>query len=72
MHIAAEHEAARHVLAVTGIAFDHHGRRLKHRHGDLCHGELLVVSLLRRDDGGVAGKKLDKSTIGLWFSPLHH
>ena len=25
--------------------------------GDLCHGELLVVSLLRRDDGRVSRKR---------------
>merc|ERR1711988_263946 len=44
--IAAVHEAASHVLSVTWVALHVHSRRLEHRHSDLRHGELLVVSLL--------------------------
>ncbi|CAN0344638.1 unnamed protein product, partial [Ectocarpus sp. 4 AP-2014] len=52
-HVSAVHEAARHVLAVTGVALGHHAGRLEHRVGDLRHRQLLVVGLLRRDDGRV-------------------
>ena len=38
---------------VAWVALNHHGRRLENRHGDLGHGQLLVVRLLSRDDRGV-------------------
>ena len=55
-NVTAVHEAACHVLAVAGVALGHHGGRLKGRIGDLCHGELLVVRLLSRDDWSVGGE----------------
>mmetsp|Transcript_19637 Transcript_19637/g.22574 ORF Transcript_19637/g.22574 Transcript_19637/m.22574 type:complete len:488 (-) Transcript_19637:42-1505(-) len=53
-HVTAVHQAAGHVLAVAGIALGHHRRGLEHSVGDLRHRQLLVVRLLRRDDGRVA------------------
>jgi hypothetical protein len=49
---------------VTGIALGHHVGWLKHRVGDLRHGQLLVVGLLSRDDGGIRGKH--KVDTGVW------
>jgi hypothetical protein len=49
--ITTEHEAGSHVLAVAGVALNHHGSGLEHSVGDLGNGELLVVGLLGRDDG---------------------
>jgi len=51
--ITAVHEAAGHVLTVAGIALSHHGGGLEGGVGDLSNGELFVVGLLGRDDGGV-------------------
>jgi hypothetical protein len=51
--VTAVHEAARHVLAVARVALGHHGGWLEGGVGDLSDGELLVVRLLGRDDGGV-------------------
>jgi len=45
-HISAVHHAACHVLAVARITLHHHGGWLEDRHGDLCHGQLLMVCLL--------------------------
>merc|ERR1711998_451742 len=50
--VTTVHEAGSHVLAVAGIALGHHGGGLEGRVGDLGDGELLVVGLLGRDDGG--------------------
>ena len=47
-------EAAHHVFSVAGNAFDHRGRELEDRHGDPDHGQLFMVSILRRDDRHVA------------------
>jgi len=55
--IATEEEATRHVFTMTGIAFHHLIGGLEAGVGNLCHGELLVVSLLRRDDGRVSRKR---------------
>ena len=41
---------------MTRIALDHHGCRLEDGHGDLGHGQLLVVGLLRRDDRSIGGQ----------------
>ena len=41
---------------MTWIALHHHRGRLEDRHGDLCHRELLVVGLLRRDDRSIGGQ----------------
>merc|ERR1719263_1050473 len=54
--IAAVHHAACHVLAVAWIALHKHGSRLEDGHGDLSHGELLMVCFLCRNDWCVAGK----------------
>ena len=54
--VTTVHEAARHVLAVAGVALGHHGRGLVRAVGDLRDGELLVVRLLGRDDGSVRRK----------------
>lgn len=51
-HVAAVHQAARHVLAVARVALGHHARGLERAVGDLGHGQLLVVRLLGADDGG--------------------
>merc|ERR1719278_708936 len=46
-NIASVQEATGHVLAVTGIAFDHLVGRFKASIGDLRHRKLFMVSLLR-------------------------
>mmetsp|Transcript_56617 Transcript_56617/g.100036 ORF Transcript_56617/g.100036 Transcript_56617/m.100036 type:complete len:463 (-) Transcript_56617:29-1417(-) len=51
--VAAVHEAHGHVLAVARVDLHKHRRGLEGRVGDLGDGELLVVRLLRRDDGRV-------------------
>jgi len=48
--ITSVHEAASHVLSVSWIALSHHGGWLEGRVGDLSNGELLVISLLGRND----------------------
>ena len=53
---AAVHHAAGHVLAVARITLHHHGGWLEDRHGDLCHGQLLMVCLLCRDDWSIGGQ----------------
>lgn len=55
-HVPVQH-AARHVLPVAGVALDHLVGRLETSVGDLRHGHLLMVGLLRGDDGGVGGKR---------------
>merc|ERR1719231_1399744 len=62
--VTTVHEAARHVLAVTGVALDHHHSGLEHGVGDLSHGELLVVRLLRGDDGRVGGEREVDAGVG--------
>jgi len=60
---------------VTGVALDHHACRLEDSVGDLSDGELLVVSLLSRDDGSVRGKhEVDTRVghqVGLELSDVH-
>ena len=48
--VTTVHHAARHVLAVAGIALNHHASGLEDGVGDLGNGELLMVRLLGRDD----------------------
>ena len=43
-------------LPWRGVALGHHGGGLELGVGDLSDGELLVVGLLRGDDGGVRGE----------------
>jgi hypothetical protein len=52
-NVTSVHQAASHVLSVTGIALGHHVGWLKHGVGELRNGQLLVVGLLSRDDWGV-------------------
>jgi len=52
-HVTAVQEAARHVLAVAGVALSHHGRGLKHHARDLGHGNLLVEGLRGAYEGRV-------------------
>jgi hypothetical protein len=54
--ITSEHEAACHVLSVSRVTLGHHRCGLEGGVGDLGNGELLVISLLGRDDGSVRGK----------------
>ena len=51
--ITSVHEAAGHVLSVSGVTLGHHGGGLEGGVGDLGNGELFVVGLLGGDDGGV-------------------
>jgi len=51
--VTSVHQAAGHVFTVAGVALGHHGGGLEGGVGDLSNGELLVVGLLGRDDGGV-------------------
>jgi len=62
--VTSVHQAASHVLTVSGIALDHHGGRLEDGVGDLSNGELLVVGLLGRDDGGVRRQHEVDSGVG--------
>ena len=62
--VTTVHHAARHVLAVAGIALDHHASGLEDGVGDLGNGELLMVGLLGRDDGGVGGKHEMDTRVG--------
>ncbi|KAA8591359.1 hypothetical protein FQN60_002302, partial [Etheostoma spectabile] len=55
--VASVQHAARHVLSVTGITLDHLIERLEAGTGDLSHSQLLVVGLLRRDDGRVGNQR---------------
>jgi hypothetical protein len=49
---------------VAGIALGHHGGGLEGGVGDLSDGELLVVGLLGRDDGGVRGEHEVDTGVG--------
>jgi len=51
--ITSVHEAACHVLSVSGVALGHHGGGLEGGVGDFGNGELFVVGFLGGDDGGV-------------------
>merc|ERR1740138_1581036 len=53
-NVATVHHTAGHVLAVAWVALDKHRGRLEDRHRDLSHAQLLMVSLLCRDNGRVA------------------
>ncbi len=73
--VSAVHHAARHVLAVAGVALREHVGGLEHRVRDLMHRQLLVVRLLRRDDGRVRGKhEVDariRHQVGLELGQIH-
>merc|ERR1712190_194069 len=56
-HVTSVEEAAAHVLAVTGITLHHLVSRLEEGVGDLRDSELLMVSLLGRDDGSIGDQR---------------
>ena len=60
---------------MTRIALDHHGCWLEDGHGDLSHGQLLMVGLLRRDDRGIGGQhEVDtgiRDQVGLELRDVH-
>merc|ERR1711871_814289 len=62
--VTAVHQAASHVLAVAGVTLGHHRRGLEGGVGDLGDGQLLVVGLLGRDDGGVRGQHEVDAGVG--------
>merc|ERR1712136_262325 len=55
-NITTVRHAASHVFSVTWITFNHLVGWLETSVGDLGNGELLMVSLLSRDDWGVGGQ----------------
>jgi len=55
-HVTPVQHAAGQVLAMPGVALHHGVGRFETRIGNLSFGELLVVGLLSRDDGGNEGK----------------
>jgi len=63
-NITSVHHAAGHVFTVTGVTLGHHGGGLESGVGDLGDGELLVVGLLSRDDGGVGREHEMDSGVG--------
>merc|ERR1711981_1013914 len=63
-NVTSVHHAASHVLSVSGVALGHHGGGLEGGVGDLGNGELLVVGLLGRDDGGVGREHEMDSGVG--------
>jgi len=62
--VTSVHEAASHVLSVSGVALGHHGGGLEGGVGDLSNGELLVVGLLSGDDWGVGAQHEVDSGVG--------
>lgn len=57
-------QAAGHVLSVARVALDHLVCGLEARVGNLGNGELLVVGLLGRDDGGVGDEREVDTGVG--------
>jgi len=62
--ITTVHQTAGHVLTVTRVALDHHAGRFKDSVGDLSNRQLLVISLLSRDDGSVRGEHEVDTRVG--------
>ena len=57
------------------VALNHHGCRLENGHGDLRHGQLLMVCLLSRDNRGI-GRQHEVDTgvrdqVGLELRDIH-
>merc|ERR1719317_1394491 len=63
-HISSVEKTASHVLAMTGITLHHLVSRLKTSIGDLRHSDLLMVSLLSRDDGSIGHKREVDPRVG--------
>merc|ERR1712209_116070 len=74
-HVSSVEETAGHVLAMTRVALDHLVGWLETGVGDLRDGELLMVGLLGRDDGGVGDQgEVDPwvgHQVGLELSQVH-
>jgi len=72
--VSTVQQATGHVLSVTGVALDHLVGGLEARVGNLSDGELLVVGLLGRDDGGVGDQgEVDTGVghqVGLEFGKI--
>ncbi len=62
--VTTEHHAASHVLTVARIALGEHVGGLEDGVGDLRDGQLLVVSLLSGDDGGIRSQHEVDSGVG--------
>ena len=56
-NISPVEKAAGHVLPMAGITLHHLVGRLKAGVGDLSNGDLLMVGLLRGDDGGIGHQR---------------
>jgi len=73
-NITTVHQAASHVLPVSGITLSHHAGRLKHGIGDLGHGQLLVVGLGSRDNRSIGREhEMDarvRNKVGLELSDI--
>jgi len=73
-NISTVEQTASHVLSMTGIALDHLVGWLKAGVGDFSHGELLMVSLLGRDDWSVGDQwEMDPGVghqVGLEFGQV--
>ena len=54
--VSTIHHAAGHVFAVTRITFHHHRGWFENGHGDLCHRQLFMIGLLRRNDRRIRGQ----------------
>ena len=63
-NISTVEEAAGHVLPMPGITLNHLVGRLKAGIGDLSHGNLLMVSLLRGDDRCIGDQREVDPGIG--------
>jgi len=73
-NISTVEQTAGHVLSMTGIALDHLVGWLEAGVGDFSHGELLMVSLLGRDDWSVGDQwEMDPGVghqVGLEFGQV--
>ena len=63
-HVSTVQHAAGHVLAVAWVALHHLVGWLEAGVGDLGHAELLVVSLLSRDNGSISDEREVDTWIG--------
>jgi len=62
--VTAVHKAARHVLALAGVALAHHVLGLEGSVGDLRDGEALAEGLLGGDDGRVRAEEEVDAGVG--------
>jgi hypothetical protein len=72
--ITSVHQAASHILSMSGIALGHHRSGLESWVGDLSYRELLVISFLSRNNWGIRRKhKMDtriRYQVGLELSNI--